>query len=97
MGWRTHTLSGGSHEFRGPFNGTYPVRGILITGEGVYHDPSSGDRGDTPVATGFRCVVKTLNTHINSERGKRVWLCRILPRVNAMPGTRKYTASSSPA
>lgn len=37
LGWQYNTyFERVRHEFRGPCNGTYPVRGILVTGEGVY-------------------------------------------------------------
>ena len=37
LGWQYNTyFERISHEFRGPCNGTYPVRGVLVTGEGVY-------------------------------------------------------------
>jgi len=37
LGWQYNTyFERISHEFTGPCNGTYPVRGILVTGEGVY-------------------------------------------------------------
>jgi len=37
LGWRYNTyFERISHEFVGPCNGTYPVRGVLVTGKGVY-------------------------------------------------------------
>jgi len=37
LGWQSNSYSERvGHEFRGPCNGTYPVKGILITGKGVY-------------------------------------------------------------
>jgi hypothetical protein len=37
LGWQSNSYHERvHHEFRGACNGTYPVRGILITGEGVY-------------------------------------------------------------
>ena len=43
MGWQFNSYRESvHHEFTGPCNGTYPVRGILVTGEGVYRH--SGDR-----------------------------------------------------
>jgi len=37
MGWQFNSYHEWvRHEFRGPCNGTYPVRGTLVTGEGVY-------------------------------------------------------------
>jgi len=37
LGWQSNSYDERVRcEFRGPCNGTYPVRGILVTGEGVY-------------------------------------------------------------
>ena len=37
MGWQSNSYHESvRHTFRGPCNGTYPVKGILVTGEGVY-------------------------------------------------------------
>ncbi|MFY1643082.1 hypothetical protein ACK11Z_05010 [Methanoculleus bourgensis] len=37
LGWQSNSYSESvRHEFRGACNGTYPVRGVLVTGEGVY-------------------------------------------------------------
>lgn len=37
LGWQSNSYHERlRHEFTGPCNGTYPVRGILVTGEGVY-------------------------------------------------------------
>ena len=37
LGWQSNSYHEEvRHEFTGPCNGTYPVRGILVTGEGVY-------------------------------------------------------------
>ncbi|WP_292518213.1 hypothetical protein [Methanoculleus sp.] len=37
LGWQSNSYHESlRHEFRGPCNGTYPVRGILVTGDGVY-------------------------------------------------------------
>lgn len=37
MGWQFNSYRESvRHEFTGPCNGTYPVKGILVTGEGVY-------------------------------------------------------------
>ncbi len=37
LGWQSNSYNERlRHEFTGPCNGTYPVRGILVTGEGVY-------------------------------------------------------------
>jgi len=37
LGWQSNSYHESvRHEFRGPCNGTYPVRGVLVTGEGVY-------------------------------------------------------------
>ncbi len=37
LGWRSNSyFERVRHEFKGACNGTYPVRGILVTGEGVY-------------------------------------------------------------
>jgi len=37
LGWQSNSYHERvSHEFGGPCNGTYPVRGVLVTGEGVY-------------------------------------------------------------
>jgi hypothetical protein len=37
LGWRSNSYyERMSHEFKGECNGTYPVKGVLLTGEGVY-------------------------------------------------------------
>ena len=37
LGWQSNSYSESlRHEFKGPCNGTYPTRGILLTGKGVY-------------------------------------------------------------
>jgi hypothetical protein len=37
LGWQSNSYHESvRHEFTGPCNGTYPVRGTLVTGEGVY-------------------------------------------------------------
>lgn len=37
LGWQSNSYHERlRHEFTGPCNGTYPVRGVLVTGEGVY-------------------------------------------------------------
>lgn len=37
LGWQSNSYSESlRHEFRGACNGTYPVRGVLLTGKGVY-------------------------------------------------------------
>lgn len=37
LGWQSNSYRESvRHEFTGPCNGTYPVKGILVTGEGVY-------------------------------------------------------------
>ncbi|BBL67837.1 hypothetical protein [Methanoculleus chikugoensis] len=37
LGWQSNSYRESlRHEFRGPCNGTYPVRGVLVTGAGVY-------------------------------------------------------------
>lgn len=37
LGWQSNSYRESlRHEFTGPCNGTYPVRGVLVTGEGVY-------------------------------------------------------------
>ncbi len=37
LGWQSNSYNERlRHEFTGPCNGTYPVRGILVAGEGVY-------------------------------------------------------------
>jgi hypothetical protein len=37
LGWQSNSYHERvRYEFRGPCNGTYPVRGVLVTGEGVY-------------------------------------------------------------
>ena len=37
LGWQSNSYSESlRHEFEGPCNGTYPTRGILLTGKGAY-------------------------------------------------------------
>ena len=37
LGWQSNSYSESvRHEFKGACNGTYPVRGVLVTGKGVY-------------------------------------------------------------
>jgi hypothetical protein len=37
LGWQSNSyFERVRHEFKGACNGTYPVKGILVTGEGVY-------------------------------------------------------------